>query len=79
MGRKMKGWEKEKVEPEITRHKGSINIALAVSHSDRQHYKDWMMKVVVETYLQDFLSFFFVSDVLIRICITVGVRVILCI
>lgn len=68
----MKGWENEKVESEITRHKGSINIALAVSHSDRQHYKDWMMKVVVETYLQDFF-FFFVSDVLIHICITICV------
>lgn len=34
--------------------KKSINIPLPVSHSNRHHYRDSMMKVSVETNLQEF-------------------------
>ena len=50
-GAEKKRQVQQKDKSEITLHKGSkgsINITLAVSHSDRQHYKDRMMKVVVE-------------------------------
>lgn len=46
--RRKGGGRKAKDKSEITPHKGSINIPLPVSHSNRHHYRDWMMKVVVE-------------------------------
>lgn len=57
VGRRETGWgKKEKDKSEFTWHKGSINAALAVSHSVWQHGA-WMMKVVGKSYLRDFKCF----------------------
>lgn len=64
------GGRKAKDKSEITPHKGSkgsINIPLPVSHSNRHHYRDWMMKVVVETYLQEF-KYFFLCCIISNLC-----------
>lgn len=51
-GERRKGvGRKAKDKSEITPHKGSkgsIYIPLPVSHSNRHHYRDWMMKVAVD-------------------------------